>query len=78
MRVEDYRKTLFRQSMVEKGDAWEAKELDAIPKELEHWDVYGSNAIKVTSKHPVSFLEGDIDYGSGKVSRPAFSSWNTY
>ena len=68
MRVEDYRKTLFRQSMVEKGDAWEAKELDAIPKELEHWDVYGSNAIKVTSKHPVSFLEGDIDYGSGKVS----------
>ena len=47
LRVEDYRKALFRESMLEGNDEWEGKELDAVPIELTHWDVYGSNNIKV-------------------------------
>lgn len=62
MRVDDYRKSLFRKSMVEKNDSWEAKELDAVPEEIEHWDLYGSNSIRITTygQYPCLLLEGNF------------------
>ena len=63
MSVDDYRKTLFRKSMVERRDSWEAKELDAVPKELKHWNVYGCNSIRVTTYdlYPALLVEGKIE-----------------
>ncbi|MBR4627299.1 MAG: hypothetical protein IKO47_06325 [Ruminococcus sp.] len=64
MREEDYRKTLFRESMPEKPDSWEAKELDSSPKELEHWDVYGCKCIDVRThgKYKCLLLEGVFEF----------------
>ncbi|MBR5349089.1 MAG: hypothetical protein IK125_07630 [Lachnospiraceae bacterium] len=76
MHIEDYRKSLIRMSMVEKGDSWEAKELDANPKELEHWDVYGCKSIIVRTWGllPCSLLEGKFEFPdrTAKVRRSGF------
>ena len=63
MREEDYRKTLFRESMPKKPDSWEAKELDSSPEELEHWDVYGCKCIDVRThgKFKCLLLEGKFE-----------------
>ena len=64
MSEEDYRKSLFRASMLEKIDSWEAKELDASPKELEHWDVYGCKSIVVGTHGKLNclLLEGHFEF----------------
>ena len=66
LRVEDYRKALFRESMLEGNDEWEGKELDAVPIELTHWDVYGSNNIKVTTYKKLCcfLLEGKFTFST--------------
>ncbi len=46
---EQYRKTLFRESMVKKGDPWEAKEMDACPEEITHYNVYGNKQLEIKS-----------------------------
>ena len=60
MRQDDYRKSLFREGMLEKSDSWEAKELDASPQELEHWDVYGCKCVDIRTHGllPCLLLEG--------------------
>ncbi|MBR6102122.1 MAG: hypothetical protein IKP95_06830 [Ruminococcus sp.] len=67
LRQDDYRKTLFRAGMVEKNDSWQAKELDASPEELTHWDVYGSKCvdIKTFGLLPCLLLEGRFDFPIG-------------
>ncbi|MBP5451020.1 MAG: hypothetical protein J6Y16_02160 [Treponema sp.] len=76
MHVDDYRKSLFRKSMVEKNDSWEAKELDAVPKELEHWNVAGCNLIdiKTYGLYPCILLEGSFELKNGpsKIRRRGF------
>jgi len=64
MREDDYRRSLFREGMLEKTDSWEAKELDASPKELEHWDVYGCKCIDVRTrgKFKCLLLEGEFEF----------------
>lgn len=64
LRTDDYRKALFRESMLEGNDEWEGKELDAVPIELTHWDVYGSNNIKVTTYKKLCcfLLEGEFTF----------------
>ena len=64
MRVDDYRKSLFRAGMLEKIDSWEAKELDASPKELEHWDVCGCKSIVVRTHEKLNclLLEGSFEF----------------
>ena len=69
MRVEDYRKSLFREGMLERNDEWEGKELDAVPEELTHWDVYGSNDMNVkTFKQLCCYLlEGKFTFSDRTV-----------
>ncbi len=64
MSEEDYRKSLFRAGMLEKTDSWEAKELDASPEELEHWDVYGCKSIAVRTHEKLNclLLEGHFEF----------------
>ena len=64
MSEEDYRKSMFREGMLEKLDSWEAKELDASPKELEHWDVYGCKSINVRTHGKLNclLLEGQFEF----------------
>ena len=64
LKVEDYRKALIRRSMVEKNDTWDAKELDAVPKELEHWDIYGCKSISIRTPlwFQCSLLEGKFEF----------------
>ena len=66
MREEDYRKSLFRAGMLEKIDSWKAKELDASPEELEHWDVYGCKSIDVRTHVNLNclLLEGSFEFPS--------------
>lgn len=66
LRTEDYRKALFRESMLEGNDVWEGKELDAVPIELTHWDVYGSNNISVNTYGKLCFflLEGKFTFST--------------
>lgn len=70
MRPEDYRDALFRDSMLERNDEWEGKELGAVPKELEHWDVYGSNTITVKTYGKLCFflLEGKFTFSTETYS----------
>lgn len=72
MRGDDYRKTLFRAGMLEKHDSWEAKELDASPKELEHFDVYGCKCVNIRThgRLPCLLLEGHFEF-------PNDSAFNT-
>ena len=65
---EEYRETLFRESMVKKGDPWEAKELDDWPKEMKHSDVYGSKQLEIKSfdSMPCLLLEASFIHASGK------------
>ena len=65
---EQYRRTLFRESMVKKGDPWEAKELDDWPKEMKHSDVYGSKQLEIKSfdSMPCLLLEASFIHASGK------------
>lgn len=76
MHVDDYRKSLFRESMVEKNDSWEAKELDAVPKEIEHWNLAGCNLIdiKTYGLYPCILLEGkfELKNETSKISRSGF------
>ncbi len=69
METEDYRKTLFRSSMVESDDSWDAKHLGAEPKELEHWDVYGTKqiAVKTEGDYPCLLIEGHFIFPSRRV-----------
>ena len=46
---EQYRRTLFRESMVKKGDPWEAKEMDDWPKEITHYNDYGCKKLEIKS-----------------------------
>ena len=70
MTKEQYRKTLFRESMVKKGDPWEAKELDDLPKEKEmkHFDVYGIKQLEIKSfdSMPCLLLETQFIHASGE------------
>ena len=68
MTKEQYRKTLFRESMVKKGDPWEAKELDDWPKEMKHFDVYGSKQLEIKSfdSMPCLLLEAQFIHASGE------------
>lgn len=65
---EQYRRTLFRESMVKKGDPWEAKELDDWPKEITHFDVYGSKQLEIKSFDSMQclLLEASFIHASGK------------
>ena len=65
---EQYRRTLFRESMVKKGDPWEAKELDDWPKEMKHSDVYGSKQLEIKSfdSMPCLLLEASFIHASGE------------
>jgi hypothetical protein len=67
MSVDDYRKTMFRIGMVEKNDSLQAKELDASPKELEHFDVYGCKCIniKTDERFECILVEGIFDFPAG-------------
>ena len=73
MTVDDYRKTMFRVGMVEKNDSWMANELDASPKELEHFDVYGCKCINIRTYGRLEciLVEGSFDFPAGieKVRR---------
>ena len=64
---EQYRRTLFRESMVKKGDPWEAKELDDWPKEITHFNVYGSKQLEIKSFDSMQclLLEASFIYASG-------------
>ena len=68
MTKEQYRKTLFRESMVKKGDPWEAKELDACPEEITHFNVYGKKQLKIESfdSMPCLLLEASFIHASGE------------
>ncbi|MBR3825795.1 MAG: hypothetical protein IKJ39_11445 [Lachnospiraceae bacterium] len=64
---EQYRRTLFRESMVKKGDPWEAKELDDWPKEITHYNVFGSKLeIKSFDSMPCLLLEASFIHASGE------------
>ena len=65
---EQYRRTLFRESMVKKGDPWEAKELDDWPKEMKHSDVFGNKQLEIKSfdSMPCLLLEASFIHASGK------------
>lgn len=64
---EQYRRTLFRESMVKKGDPWEAKELDDWPKEITHYNAFGSKLeIKSFDSMPCLLLEASFIHASGK------------
>jgi len=67
MSVEDYRKSLSRAGMLEKTDSWKAKELDASPEELQHWDVCGCKSITVRTHEKLNclLLEGHFEYPDG-------------
>ena len=67
MRVDDYRKSLFRADMLEKNDSWQAKELDASPQELEHFDVYGCKCVDIRTHGllPCLLLEGRFEFPIG-------------
>ena len=67
LRGDDYRKTLFRAGMVEKYDSWEAKELDASPEELTHWDVYGCKCINIKTYGmlPCLLIKGSFEFPAG-------------
>ncbi len=64
MKADDYRRSLLRESMVEKNDSWDSKELDADPEELEHWDVYGCKCVNIRTNGQLSceLLEGTFEY----------------
>lgn len=63
---EQYRRTLFRESMVKKGDPWEAKELDDWPKEITRYNVFGSKlGIKSFDSMPCLLLEASFIHASG-------------
>ena len=64
---EQYRRTLFRESMVKKGDPWEAKELDDWPKEITHFNVYGSKQLEIKSFDSMQclLLEASFVHASG-------------
>ncbi|MBR5047822.1 MAG: hypothetical protein IKX76_06255, partial [Eubacterium sp.] len=70
MSVDDYRKTLLRMDLVEKRDSWEAKELDASPEEMDHWDVYGWKCINIKAADglPCVLARGDFVYPDGRAS----------
>ncbi len=65
---EQYRRTLFRESMVKKGDPWEAKELDDWPKEMKHFDVYGFKQLEIKSFDSMQCLliEAHFIHASGE------------
>ena len=67
MSIEDYRKSLSRAGMLEKTDSWEAKELDASPEELKHWDVCGCRSIDVRTHEKLNclLLEGRFEFPDG-------------
>lgn len=67
MRVDDYRKSLFRADMLEKNDSWQAKELDASPQEMEHFDVYGCKCVDIRTHGllPCLLLEGRFEFPIG-------------
>ncbi len=46
---EQYRRALFRESMVEKDDPWETKELDAWPEEITHYNDYDRKQLEIKS-----------------------------
>ena len=83
MTEEQYRKTLFRESMVKKGDPWEAKELDACPEEITHFNVYGKKQLKIESfdSMPCLLLEASFIHASGddefddELKREAFTGF---
>lgn len=64
MTEEDFRKTLFRESMLEDNDPWQAKELDASPKDLAFWDAYMCKdiAAKTYGKLHCLLLEGHFEF----------------
>ncbi|MCQ2975497.1 MAG: hypothetical protein MJ211_11910 [Bacteroidales bacterium] len=64
MTEDDFRKTLFRESMLENNDLWKAKELDASPQDLEFWDAYLCNdiAAKTYGKLHCLLLEGHFEF----------------
>ena len=64
---EQYRRTLFRESMVKKGDPWEAKELDACPEEITRC-VYDSKQLEIKSfdSMPCLLLEAQFIQASGE------------
>ena len=62
---EQYRRTLFRESMVKKGDPWEAKELDDWPKEITHYICDRLLEIKSFDSMPCLLLEAGFIYASG-------------
>ena len=64
---EQYRRTLFRESMVKKGDPWEAKELDDWPKEITHYNHYDSKQLEIKSfdSMPCLLLEASFIHASG-------------
>ena len=64
---EQFRRTLFRESMVKKGDPWEAKELDDYPEEFTHYNVYGSKQLEIKSFDSMQclLLEASFIHASG-------------
>ena len=64
MSEEDYMKSMFREGMLEKTDSWEAKELDANPEELKHWNVSGCHSIHVRTHGKLNYLllEGRFEF----------------
>ena len=46
---EQYRRAMFRESMVEKGDPWETKELDDWPEEITHYNDYDRKQLEIKS-----------------------------
>ncbi len=63
---EEYRETLFRESMVKKGDPWEAKELDDWPKEITRY-ICGSKQLEIKSFDSMQclLLEASFIHASG-------------
>jgi len=63
---EQYRRTLFRESMVKKGDPWEAKELDDWPEEITRY-ICGSKQLEIKSfdSMPCLLLEASFIHASG-------------
>lgn len=76
LNVDDFRKSMIRESMLEKGDSWEAKELDANPQELEHFDVYGCKSVNIRTWGllPCSLIEGKFEFPdrTAKVRRSGY------
>ena len=66
LRLDDYRKSLFRARMLEKNDEWEGKDLDAVPEELTHWDVYGCKTIRVKTYSQLCCYLLDARFGFPK------------